>query len=76
MAVSKGMKVYPSSGVMDLQRVLPKEMNRGADKDLFSCLKHPTNAQWSWKTSSCPQWMAQCHEMLVYFLKIAPNGLL
>ena len=44
MAVSKGMKVDPSSGVMDLQRVLPKEMNRGADKDLFSCLKHPTNA--------------------------------
>ena len=76
MAFSKAIEVDPSIGVMDLQRVLSKEMNRRADKDLFSGLKHPTNAQWSWKTSSCPQWMAQCHEMLVYFLKIAPNGLL
>ncbi|CAE7301807.1 unnamed protein product [Symbiodinium microadriaticum] len=73
---STRLKVDPSIGVIDLQRVLKKHVDNAPDKDIWNILKHPTGAPFSWKTSVCIPWIGQAADLLVDFLKVAPNGLL
>ena len=70
------LKVDPAIGVMDLQKVLVQEMQRREDHNIWSSVKHPTNAAWSWKTAPNIQWLAQARKLLCGFLQVAPNGLL
>ena len=70
------LRVDPAIGVIDLQRVLKKHVDNAPDKYIWNILKHPTGAPFSWKTSVCLPWIAQASDLLVDFLKIAPNGLL
>ena len=74
--IYKKLRVGPSISVMDLQRVLLRQTDRSKDKGLFDCLKHPMNAPWSWKTAPCTAWLSKSADLLVDFLKIAPNGVL
>lgn len=76
MAYTKRLRVDPSISVMDLQRVLLRQIDRSKEKGLFDCLKHPMNAPWSWKTAPCTAWLSKSADLLVDFLKIAPNGVL
>ena len=76
MAYTKRLRVDPSISVMDLQRVLLRQIDRSKEKGLFDCLKHPMNAPWSWKTAPCTAWLSTSADLLVDFLKIAPNGVL
>ena len=73
---SSRLKVDPSIGVMDLQKVLKHHVDNAPDRNIWNILKHPTGAPFSWKTSACLPWIAQAADLLIDFLQIAPNGLL
>ena len=73
---SSRLKVDPSIGVMDLQKVLKHHVDNAPDRNIWNILKHPTGAPFSWKTSACLPWIAEAAALLIDFLKIAPNGLL
>ena len=73
---SSRLKVDPTIGVMDLQKVLKHHVDNAPDRNIWNILKHPTGAPFSWKTSACLPWIAEAADLLIDFLKIAPNGLL
>ena len=70
------LKVDPAIGVMDLERVFREFLRRQEDKNLFSHLVYPGGGTYGWKTSPNVQWISGAAELLVGFLKIAPNGVL
>ncbi|CAE7350592.1 unnamed protein product [Symbiodinium sp. CCMP2592] len=70
------VKVDPTIGVIDLQKVLKKHVDNAQDKDIWNILKHPTGAPFSWKTAVCIPWIAQAAYLLVDFLQVAPNCVL
>ena len=76
MASAKRLVCDPAIGIMDLQKVLNKQISRAGSRDITKMLLVPHNANWGWKTAPNVQWMSKCPEMFIDFLHIAPNGVL
>ena len=66
----------PCIGVMDLQKVIRKQILRANSRDLYMMLKTPKNAHWGWKTAPNICWMSQTADLMLDFCKVAPNALL